>query len=159
MNNNAVGLDISKNVFHLYSQTEDGKVVKKKLKRGELPAYIANRPVSLIGMEACGGAHDRAREFSKPGHKVVLLNTRFVKGFVIGNKNDFKDAEAIFTSVTRPNKRVVAVKNETQQAIQMLYRLRQQRIDRRSVRVNQVRGLLSGRGITLPQGLNPVTKQ
>jgi transposase len=64
MINNVVGLDISKNVFHLYSQTEDGKVVKKKLKRGELLAYIANMPVSLIGMEACGGAHDWAREFT-----------------------------------------------------------------------------------------------
>lgn len=110
MNNNVVGLDISKNVFHLYSQTADGKVVKKKLKRVELLAYIANMPVSLIGMEACGGAHYWAREFTKLGHEVVLLNARFVKGFVVGNKNDFNDAEAIFTAVTRPNKRVIAVK-------------------------------------------------
>jgi len=159
MNNNAVGLDISKNVFHLYSQTDDGKVVKKKLKRGELLAYIANMPVSLIGMEACGGAHYWAREFSKLGHEVVLLNARFVKGFVVGNKNDFNDAEAIFTAVTRPNKRVVAVKNETQQDIQMLHRLRQQRIDQRTALVNQVRGLLSERGITLPKGINQVRKQ
>lgn len=159
MNNNAVGLDISKNVFHLYGQTDDGKVVKKKLKRGELLAYIANMPVSLIGMEACGGAHYWAREFGKRGHEVVLLNARFVKGFVVGNKNDFNDAEAIFTAVSRPNKRVVAVKNETQQDIQMLHRLRQQRIDQRTALVNQVRGLLSERGITLPQGINQVRKQ
>jgi transposase len=133
--------------------------VKKKLKRGELLAYIANMPVSLIGMEACGGAQYWAREFSKLGHEVVLLNARFAKGFLVGNKNDFNDAAAIFTAVTRPNKRVVAVKNETQQDIQMLHRLRQQRIDQRTALVNQVRGLLSERGITLPQGINQVRKQ
>lgn len=159
MNTNVIGLDISKNVFHLYSQTDNGTVVKKKLKRGELLAYIANIPVSLIGMEACGGAHYWAREFTKLGHEVVLLNARFVKGFVVGNKNDFNDAEAIFTAVTRPNKRVVAVKNETQQDTQMLHRLRQQCIDQRTALVNQIRGLLSERGITLPQGINQVRKQ
>lgn len=102
-------------------------------------------------MEACGDAHYWAREFTKLGHEVVLLNARFVKGFVIGNKNDFNDAEAIFTAVTRPNKRVVAVKNEAQQDMQTLHRLRQQRMDLRTALVNQIRGLLSERGITLPQ--------
>ena len=36
MNTNVIGLDISKNVFHLYSQTDNGTVVKKKLKRAEI---------------------------------------------------------------------------------------------------------------------------
>jgi transposase len=52
-----VDLDIAKSIFHLYSLTAEGKPVKKKLKRSELLAYIAQMPVSLIGMEACGGAH------------------------------------------------------------------------------------------------------
>jgi transposase len=39
-----------------------------------------------------------------------LLNARYVKSFVVGNKNDFNDAAAIFDAVTRPNKRVVAIK-------------------------------------------------
>lgn len=159
MNTNVVGLGISKNVFHLYSQSAGSKEVKKKLKRGELLIFIANMPASLIGMEACRGAHYWAGEFTKLGHEVVLLNARFVKSFVIGNKNDFNDAEAIFTAVTRPNRRVIAVKNEAQQDIQMLHRLRQQCIDQRTELVNQVRGLLSERGITLPQGINQVRKQ
>jgi transposase len=58
----------------------------------------------------------------------VLLNARFVKGFVVGNKNGFNDVEAIFSTVTRPNKRMIAVK-KAQQDIQMLHCLRQQRID------------------------------
>ncbi|WP_231890331.1 IS110 family transposase [Methylomonas methanica] len=158
MNSNVVGLDIAKNVFHLYSQSAGGNVVKKKLKRSELLAFIANLPASLIGIEACGGSHYWAGEFTKLGHEVILLNARFVKAFVVGNKNDFNDAEAIFTAVTRPNKRTVAVKNQTQQDIQMLHRLRQQRVAERTGLVNQIRGFLSERGITLPQGVNQVRR-
>ncbi|AMK76859.1 MULTISPECIES: IS110 family transposase [Methylomonas] len=46
-----------------------------------------------MGIEACGGSHYWAREFTKLGHEVILLNARFVKAFVVGNKNDFNDAD------------------------------------------------------------------
>jgi transposase len=159
MNSNVVGLDLAKSIFHLYSLTVEGKPVKKKLKRSELLRYIANMPVSLIGMEACGGAHHWAREFMKLGHEVVLLNARFVKAFVVGNKNDFNDAEAIFAAVTRPNKRTVVVKNLQQQEMQMLHRLRQDLIDQRTALTNRIRGFLSELGVVLPQGVNQVRKQ
>jgi len=159
MNSNIVGLDLAKSIFHLYSLSAEGKPVKKKLKRHELLAYVAQMPVSLIGMEACGGAHHWAREFMKLGHEVVLLNARFVKAFAIGNKNDFNDAEAIFTAVTRPNKRTVVVKNLQQQEMQMLHRLRQDLIDQRTALTNRIRGFLSELGVVLPQGVNQVRKQ
>ncbi|CAG1771394.1 hypothetical protein BAC3_01783 [uncultured bacterium] len=57
MNHSVVGLDIAKNIFHLYSLGADGKATKKKLKRAELLRFFANYPASLIGMEACSGAH------------------------------------------------------------------------------------------------------
>ncbi len=94
MNNSVIGLDIAKNIFHLYTFVE-GKAVKKKLKRAELLVFFANYPVSLIGIEACGSAHHWARELIKLGHEVILLNARYVKSFVVGNKNDFNDAAGI----------------------------------------------------------------
>ena len=111
MNINVVGLDLAKNIFHLFSLNAEGKPIKKKVKRNELLAYIANLPISLIGMEACGGSHYWAREFKSLGHEVVLLNARYVKGFLVGNKNDYNDAEAIFTAVQQPRKRMVPIKN------------------------------------------------
>lgn len=158
MNSNVVGLDIAKSIFHLYSLSAESKAVKKKLKRMEMLAYFANLPASLIGIEACGGAHYWARELTKLGHEVVLLNARFVKGFVIGNKNDFNDAEAIFTAVTRPNKRTVAVKDDAQQDMQMLHRLRQERVAERTALVNQIRGFLAERGMVLAKSVNVVRK-
>lgn len=76
MNNHVVGLEFAKSIFHFYSLSAEGKPIKKNLKRSELLAYIANMPVSLIGMKACGGAHHWAGEFKKLGHEVVLLNAR-----------------------------------------------------------------------------------
>jgi len=159
MNSNVVGLDTAKSIFHVYSQAANEKPVKKKLKRAEMLPHFANLPPSLIGLEACGGAHYWARELVKLGHQVVLLNARFVKGFVVGNKNDFNDAEAIFTAVTRPNKRTVAVKNEMQQDMQMLHRLRQGQVEQRTALVNQIRGFIAERGIVMPQGINHVRQQ
>jgi transposase len=159
MNNSVVGLDIAKNIFHLYSLGNDTKVIKKSLKRAELLAFFANYPVSLIGIEACGGAHHWARELTKLGHQVVLLNAKYVKSFVVGNKTDFNDAQAIFDAVTRPNKRTVSVKTIEQQDIQLVHNIRQELIEIRTALVNQIRGLLSERGIVIPQGINCVRKE
>jgi transposase len=154
MNHNVVGLDIAKNVFHLYSLGPDGKVIKKKLKRKELLSFFANYPASEIGLEACGGAHHWARELTQLGHQVVLLNARYVKSFVVGNKNDFNDAQAIFDAVSRPNKRVVTVKTIEQQDMQLVHKVRQGIVDQRTALVNQIRGLLSERGLVMPQGIH-----
>lgn len=159
MHNSVVGIDIAKNIFHLYSIKADGKVMKKKLKRREVLKFFVNYPASLIGMEACGGAHYWARELSKQGHEVVLLNARYVKSFVVGNKNDYNDAQGIFDAVTRPNKRVVAIKTVEQQDLQMANSLRKHLVDERTALVNQIRGLLLERGMMIYQGINQVRKQ
>jgi transposase len=159
MSNNIIGLDIAKNIFHLFTLESTGNVIKKKLKRNELLMFFANYPASIIGMEACGGAHHWSREFTKLGHEVILLNARYVKSFVIGNKTDFNDAEAIYTAVTRPNKRVVASKTIEQQDIQMIHAIRNELVGRRTAQANQIRGLLSERGIVINQGIGSVRKQ
>ncbi len=50
MNNSVIGLDIAKNIFHLFTFLDDGKILKKKLKRHELLVFFANYPVSIIGI-------------------------------------------------------------------------------------------------------------
>lgn len=159
MNNNVIGLDIAKHIFHLFTVGADGKTMKKKLKRSELLAYFANSPASIIGIEACGSAHYWAREFTLLGHEVILLNARYVKSFVVGNKNDFNDAAAIYDAVTRPNKRVVAVKTVAQQDLQLVHSLRKELVDKRTALVNQTRGLLSERGIIINKGIAQVRQQ
>ncbi|WP_341325414.1 IS110 family transposase [Methylotuvimicrobium sp. KM2] len=159
MNTSVIGLDIAKNIFHLYTLNADNKVIKKKLKRAQVLTFFANYPVSTIGIEACGSSHYWARELTKLGHEVMLLNAKFVKSFVVGNKNDFNDAQAIFDAVGRPNKRVVAIKTEVQQDMQLLHNLRQDLVKRRTAVVNQIRGALLERGIAIHKGVDQVRKQ
>lgn len=159
MNHSVIGLDIAKHVFHLYTIQADGKTYKKMLKRQEVLVFFANYPSSLIGIEACGSSHYWARELIKLGHDIRLLNARHVRAFVKGNKNDFNDAEAIFDAVSRPNVRTIAVKTVEQQDIQLIHRLRQEAIKQRTALVNQLRGLLSERGIVIGQGVSQVRKR
>ena len=93
MNRNVVGLDIAKQVFHLFTM-QDGKAVKKKLKRSELSAFVAQLPAGLMAMEACGGAHHWARLLMAKGFKVKIIPPQFVTPYFKSNKNDAKDAAA-----------------------------------------------------------------
>jgi transposase len=154
----AIGLDIAKNVFHVYGITEAGEIVKKALRRKQVLEYFAQVEPGVVGLESCGSAHFWARELAKLGHEAKLINPRLVKPYVKGNKNDFNDAEAIFEAVTRPNMRFVAVKTVEQQDLQVLHRIRQSLVASRTALVNQIRGLLSEYGIVIGKGINQVRK-
>ncbi len=107
-----VGVDIAKHLIQVHFIDENtGDVVDKQLRRRDFLEYFSNRESCLIGMEACGGSQHWARELTKLGHKVRLLQARFVKAFVMGNKNDVMDARAIWMAVQQPGKEI-AVKTE-----------------------------------------------
>lgn len=159
MNCTVVGLDIAKNVFHVFSVNEAGEIVKQVLKRKQVLEYFANHSKVLIGIEACSGGHYWARELMKLGHRVKLIHPKYVKPFVKGNKTDFNDAEGIYDAVTRPTMRSVAVKTIEQQDLQMVHRVRQELVKRRTAQVNQIRGLLHEHGIAIAQGINQVRKR
>jgi transposase len=75
-----LGVDIAKQVFHLVGMDAHGTIlVRQRLSRAQVMAFIAQLPPTLIGMEACGGAHDWARRFREPGHAVKLMAPQFVK--------------------------------------------------------------------------------
>jgi transposase len=92
---------------------------------GEACAAVAQLPPCLIGMEACSGAHERARRFATFGHSVKLMAPKFVAPYRKGGKNDGNDAEAICEAVARPNMRFVPIKSIEEQADLTLHRVRQ----------------------------------
>lgn len=152
-----MGIDLGKNTFHLFGVEESGStVVRKKLRRKQLLAYIANLPPCLVGMEACGGSHYWAREITSLGHTVRLISPQFVKPYVKGNKNDYNDAEGICEAMGRPNMRFVSIKSIEQQDIQGLHRIRQSVVKQRTALSNQIRGLLGEYGIVVAQGISQV---
>jgi transposase len=72
------------------------------------------------------------------------------------NKSDYIDAEAIAEAVQRPNMRFVPIKTEDQLDLQAVHRVRERWVMRRTAVVNQIRGLLLERGLTLPKGRSHV---
>ena len=109
----SVGIDLGKTTFHLVALGVASQVlVRKKFNWKQLLAFTANMSASLIGMEACAGAHFLGRALRKQGHDVRLIAAQFVKPFVKSNKNDFIDAEAIAEAVERKNMRFVPIKTD-----------------------------------------------
>jgi transposase len=148
-----IGIDLGKTVFHLVGLNQRGEVVvRKKFSRKQLLHFTANLQVKLIGMEACGGSHFLGRALREQGHEVRLMPAQYVKPYVKTNKSDYIDAEAIAEAVGRPKMRFVPIKSDDQLDLQSLHRVRERWVMRRTAVINQIRGLLLERGITLRQG-------
>ncbi len=144
----SVGIDLGKTTFHLVALGDNGKVLlKKKFTQKQLITFTANLQTSLIGMEACSGAHFLGRALRAQGHDVKLIPAQFVKPFVKSNKNDFFDAEAIAEAVDRQNMRFVPIKTDDQLDLQALHRVRDRLIHRRTSVINQIRAFLLERGM------------
>ena len=148
-----IGIDLGKTVFHLVGVDALGRVVvRKKCSRTQLLRFTSNLRECLIGMEACGGSHFLGRALREQGHDVRLMPAQYVKPFVKTNKNDYIDAEAIAEAVTRSSMRFVPIKSDNQLDLQSLHRVRERWVVRRTAVINQMRGLLLERGITIRKG-------
>jgi transposase len=149
-----VGIDIGKNSFHVVGHDERGAIVlRQKWSRGQIEARLANMPPCLVGMEACVGAHHLSRKLNALGHNARLMPAKYVRPYSKGQKNDFRDAEAIAEAVQRPTMKFVATKTADQLDLQALHRVRQRLVSQRTGIINQIRAFLLERGIAVRQGL------
>src|SRR5215813_217021 len=114
-----IGIDIGKNSFHVVGCDDRGTIMlRQKWSRGQVEARLANLPPSLIGMEACVGAHHLSRKLRTLGHDARLMPAKYVRPYSKGQKNDFRDAEAITEAVQRPTMKFVATKTADQLDLQ-----------------------------------------
>jgi transposase len=149
-----IGIDIGKNSFHIVGLDVRGSIVlRQKWTRGQVEARLANLPPCLIGMEACVGAHHLSRKLKSFGHDARLMPAKYVRPYSKGQKNDFRDAEAIAEAVQRPTMKFVATKTADQLDLQALHRVRERLVSQRTGIVNQIRAFLLERGVPVRQGL------
>lgn len=159
-----LGIDLAKQVFAVHGVDESGKagLIKPRVARDQLAALIAQLPPCLIGMEACTGAHHWARQFRQHGHTVRLMAPKFVAPYRMSGrhgKNDANDAAAICEAVTRPHMRFVPIKEEQQQSVLCLHRIRQGFVEERTATYNRLRGLIAEFGIVLPQKVERLRRE
>lgn len=148
-----VGVDLAKSTFHVHAVDAGGALVKRaKFSAGKLTEWLAQLPPCVVAMEACGGSNHWARVCVRVGHVPKLIAPQYVRAYVKTNKNDFVDAAGIVEAASRPAMRFVALKDEGQQVLQGLHRVRSQIIQQRTALSNQLRGLLLEFGVSLPKG-------
>jgi len=145
-----LGIDLGKTVCSVAGLDAQGEVVlRKRLQRSRLESFLANRPACVVAMEACCGAHHVGRRAESLGHEVRLLSPAYVKPYIKAQKNDDRDAVAIAEAATRPTMPLVTLKTAEQLDLQSLHGVRDRYVRNRTQLINQIRGLLLERGITV----------
>lgn len=155
-----IGIDLAKNSMQLHGIDSAGKVcLRKTLRRNQVALFFANLPACLVGLEACATSAYWARVIESCGHTVRRIHPRFVKPYLMADKNDANDAAAICEALQRPHMRFVPYKTQEQSDIQAMHRVRKGLVQARTAILNQVRGLLAENGIVIKQGACHVRSQ
>ena len=148
-----IGIDIGKNSFPVVGLDARGAIVlRQRWSRRQVEARFANMPPCLIGMEACVAAHHLSRKLQGLGHDARLMPAKYVRPYSKGQKNDFRDAEAIAEAMQRPTMKFVATKTADQLDLQALHQVRERLVSQRTGIINQIRAFLLERGIAVRQG-------
>jgi transposase len=78
---------------------------------------------------------------------------KYVRPYSKGQKNDFRDAEAIAEAVQRPTMKCVATKTADHLDLQALHRVRERLVSQRTGIINKIRAFLLERDVAVRQGL------
>jgi len=132
-----IGLDLAKSVFQLHIVDMDsGEIQRRQNKRAKLTEFFAKCQKSLVAMEACSSSHYWARTLMSLGHQVKMLPAQHVKAFLLRDKTDAMDAQAIWVAAQQPHILPVPVKTERQQACMALHGMRRQLMKMRIMQTN-----------------------
>ena len=128
-----LGIDLGKNSCSLAGLDASGAVVlRRRMTREGVIAFVSKLPACVVAMEACCGAHVLGRTFKAQGHEVRLMSPEYVQPYVKAQKTDDRDGEAIAEAATRPTMRLVTLKSEAQLDLQVLHRARQRLVAART---------------------------
>jgi transposase len=148
-----IGLDLAKSVFQLHIvDPESGEIERRQIKRARLTEFFAKCPSSMVAMEACVTSHYWARILMSQGHRVKVLPAQHVKAFLLRDKTDAMDAQAIWVAAQQPHIKCVPVKTQRQQACMALHGIRRQLMKIRIMQTNALRGILAEFGVVMPVG-------
>src|SRR5512134_2181287 len=142
-----VGLDLAKQVFSVHGVDEHGKaVLRKRVSRGKLLELFAQLPSSLVGMQACSGAHYWARgAVGPPGgdHGSALRSAVSEEPEERRQRcrGDLRGGEP-------PQHVARAGEEHRAEGLLVLHRVRQGLTTERAGAINQLRGLLSASAAT-----------
>jgi transposase len=148
-----LAIDLAKNSFQVCGVKANGIVVFNRLvSRTRLLQLLSAQEPCIVAMEACATSHHWGRVARSHGHEARLIPAAYVKPFVMRQKNDHADAEAIAEAASRPSMRFVAVKSAEKQARAVAFRTHQCFVRQRTQLINALRGHLAEFGLVAPKG-------
>lgn len=155
MKTTTLAIDIAKEKFHIFGVDQFNKVtVDKTLSRKKLMSFIANQKPVEIFMEACAGSNYLCKKFNEIGHNCKRIAAQHVKPYASHQKNDRNDAKAILEASRRPEALFVNIKTNKQQDVQILHKLRDQKLKQYKALMSQIRGFLFEYGILIPKSVS-----
>jgi len=143
----AVDLAKSKFQVHGYDALGERRVAKTLSRAGMRRLFCGQEAHAEVVMEACGAAHYWGRYLKGLGYGVRLIAPQHVKAFVLGNKTDANDTDAIYEASRRTGLRSVPIKSIAQQDALLVHAQRERLVKARTALVNQLRGELAERGV------------
>ena len=149
-----VGVDLAKSVFQVaYQNPKSSRFYNRQLTRKEFRRFLTEHQGSLcVGMEACGSAHYWGRECVKMGHEVRILPAITVKYINQGNKDDRNDAHCIWQAMHLQSKALRKIRDESNQALMSLLKLRDLIIKQKTQLQNNLRGCFYEQGVICGSG-------
>jgi transposase len=149
-----IAIDLSKSVFQLSLADSKHRIVsRRRLSRGQFSRFLVTAEPARLVMEACSTAHYWSRFAVQHGHQVKLLHAHYVRPYVRRNKTDSADADALLRADQDKDLKPVPTKNEHQQALQSLHRIRAQWKKTRTARICCAKALLAEFGVSMPRGV------
>ncbi len=144
-----VSVDLAKSVFQVvYKDNKTSRLYNRQLTRKHFRQFLIKHQEPLcIGMEACGSAHFWGRVCEKLGHQVRIIPAQTVKFVNSSNKDDRNDAFCIWQSMHLPDIKTVKIRDESNQLLMSLLRLRDLIIKQKTQLQNNLRGCLYELGI------------
>ena len=127
-----VGIDIGKNSFHVVGLDQRGAIVlRQEWSRSRVDTTICQYAAVPSRHGGLWRRTSLSRKLKAFGHDARLMPAKYVRPYSKGQKNDFRDAEAIAEAVQRPTMKLVATKTADQLDLQALHRVRERLISQR----------------------------
>lgn len=157
----AYAVDLAKNKFqvHGFDARGERRVAKTLTRSGMLKYFDGHESGTEVVMEACASAHYWGRHLLELGYRVRLIPAQHVRAYVLGNKTDANDADAIYAVSQRKDIRPVQVKTVAQQDALLVHNTRERLIAARTALINQLRGVLAERGVVFGQRVHVLRRE
>jgi len=156
-----IAVDLAKDVFQVAYGDGQGRVLSQQriTSRRAFAQQLGQWREVVVVMESCATAHYWGRQCQRLGLPVRLLPAQHVGAYRRRNKTDAADAEALLEANRNAQIKEVPVKDETQQLVLTVHRLREGWKASRTARINALRGHLLGFGQAIPLGADKAIAQ